>query len=212
MNYSLIILAAGSGKRTQLSYNKMFYQIDDECVISKSLKPFLDDKECKQIIMVINPKEQECFMELFPNTKIEYVAGGKERQNSVYNGLKQVKYEYVLVHDGARCFVTNDLINRLKTSLNDEQAVIPGIAVVDTIKLVDDGGKVVETPKRSNLKAIQTPQAFQTSLLLDAHKQAIGDGYLGSDDASLIEKYKLAPVLVIDGELTNKKITTNLDL
>ena len=111
MNYSAILLCAGSGKRTGLSYNKMFYQIEDKTVYQKMISMFINDQRCTQIIVVCKDEERESFRSLNNDQRIIFVSGGKERQNSVFNGLQETVNDYVLIHDGARCFLKKKVID-----------------------------------------------------------------------------------------------------
>ena len=119
MNYSLILLCAGSGKRTALKYNKIFYKINNQTVYEMNISHFLEDNRCKQIIVVTKENEIDDIRTLVNDSRIEYVFGGKERQDSVYEGLQKVKENHVFIHDGARPYVSkqsiNDLVECLKT-------------------------------------------------------------------------------------------------
>lgn len=212
MEYSVIVLAAGCGSRTGLKYNKMFFKIADSTVIEKSINNFDDDKDCKEIILVVNEKEIDDFKQIFKtNSKIKYAIGGSERQYSVNNGLALVTNDYVLIHDGARCFVSKKEIDDLKKTLIQEDAALLMVDVVDTIKKVING-YVETTYKRSEFKAALTPQGFKTSIIKKAHKLALDENYLGTDDASLVEYYNLCKVKAVAGSYNNIKITTEADV
>ncbi len=137
------------------------------------------------------------------------VAGGQSRGESVRNGLAAVpgEVECVLVHDAARPAASIELFSRVVKALCDNGAVIPGVAVVDTIKQIDNSGRVIATPARDHLRAIQTPQGFRADVL----RRAYESGCEGTDDAAVVEAAGVS-VLVIDGESANLKITTRLDL
>ena len=141
------------------------------------------------------------------------VPGGSERQHSVANGLSALPADadYVLIHDGARALVTEDVIRRAMDSALSHGSGIASVPVVDTIKRADGDGLVLETLNRSQLYAMQTPQAFLTSLVRRAHEQARADGFLGTDDASLLEHAGL-PVYLSQGDRENLKLTTPADL
>ena len=198
--YSAIILCAGSGKRTGLGYNKMFYQLQGETVYEKTVNVFLHDKRCEEIIIVCK-KEEQC---------MKFVEGGKERQDSVYEGLKHVTSDYVMIHDGARPFVKKDLLDRLVVGMEEHKAVLAMVPCKDTIKRVKDG-KVVETLIRSELMQAQTPQAFDTVLIRNAYKEAIENNIQATDDASMLE-LQGKDVYVVEGDYDNIKITTKEDL
>jgi len=122
MNYSLILLCAGSGKRTGLKYNKIFYKINHQTVYEMNISHFLEDTKCKQIIVVTKENEIEDIKKLVSDPRIEYVFGGQERQDSVYEGLQKVKEDYVFIHDGARPYVNKESIDDLVECLKDYSA------------------------------------------------------------------------------------------
>ncbi|MEH6942034.1 2-C-methyl-D-erythritol 4-phosphate cytidylyltransferase [Bacillus sp. JJ722] len=217
MFYEVIILAAGQGKRMKAGRNKIFLELANEPLIVQTIKVFDQDPYCKHIILPINPQEKQPFEELIGqyqfNKRIQLVAGGKERQNSVYNGLKHVSESdtnIVLVHDGARPFVKKELIYQLVKSAKEQGSAIPGVPVKDTIKRVKDG-QVIDTVERSSLWAVHTPQAFRVSVLKKAHEAAEARGFLGTDDASLVEEVGDA-VYMVEDDYDNIKITTPEDL
>lgn len=212
MEYSLVLLAAGKGTRTHLEYNKVFYKFDDgEILIKKTASPFLKDKDCREMIIVTTAQEIEYIQTLFDDERIKYVYGGETRQESVNNGIQEVTSEYVMIHDGARCFIDFDSILRCKEALEMEDACLVMVPAVDTIKTVKDG-YVVNTPQRSELYAAQTPQCFRTTLIKECMREAILNNYTGSDDASLVEKFTNVKVKVVAGNYANKKVTTKEDL
>ncbi|MET3197081.1 2-C-methyl-D-erythritol 4-phosphate cytidylyltransferase [Bacillus sp. OAE603] len=216
MQYKVIIPAAGSGSRMGAGFNKLFLKIKNSPIIELTIKVFGEDQRCNEIILPIKEAEKHLFESLnLTNSikqKITYVQGGSERQESVYNGLLSIKdpADYVLVHDGARPFVSNDVIERILERLNDHQAVICAVPMKDTIKKVIDD-QVVETIDRSTLWGVQTPQAFTYECLAQAHQKAIQNGFLGTDDASLVE-WNGQVVSVVNGDYNNIKVTTKEDL
>jgi 2-C-methyl-D-erythritol 4-phosphate cytidylyltransferase len=217
MFYEVIVLAAGQGKRMKADKNKVFLELSGVPLIVQTVKVFDQDNYCKKIILPINPKEQSVFEELIEKyqfkKKIVLVAGGKERQNSVYNGLKQVSdsnSSIVLVHDGARPFVDHSLIQQLVKRAQESGCAIPGVPVKDTIKRVNLG-QVIDTVERSSLWAVHTPQAFRVSILKNAHEEAEIKGFLGTDDASLVEAIG-EKVYMVEDDYNNIKITTPEDL
>ncbi len=216
MQYKVIIPAAGSGSRMSAGYNKLFLKIISSPIIELTLKVFGEDHRCNQIILPIKESEKQFFETLnlpsFIQNKITYVKGGAERQESVYNGLVSIKdtESFILVHDGARPFVTNAVIERILEKMNEHEAVICAVPMKDTIKKVIDQ-EVVETIDRSTLWGVQTPQAFTYKCLMEAHQKAIENGYLGTDDASLVE-WNRSKVFVVNGDYNNIKVTTKEDL
>ncbi|USP95634.1 2-C-methyl-D-erythritol 4-phosphate cytidylyltransferase [Bacillus vallismortis] len=216
MSYDVVILAAGQGKRMKAGRNKLFIELKGDPVIIHTLRVFDSHRPCEKIILVINEREREDFQQLLTNyrfqTAIELVAGGDERQHSVYKGLKAVKQEkIVLVHDGARPFIKHEQIDELVDEAEQAGAAILAVPVKDTIKRVQDL-QVSETIERSSLWAVQTPQAFRLSLLIKAHAEAEHKGFLGTDDASLVEEMEGVSVRVVEGRYTNIKLTTPDDL
>lgn len=210
MNYSAIILCAGSGKRTGLGYNKMFFKLNGETVYEKSVKAFLKDERCKQIIIVSKMEEREDFKNLLNEERMVFVNGGKERQDSVFEGLKAVNQDYVMIHDGARPYVSQELLDRIVDTLSSCDACLPMVRCKDTIKRVVDG-KVVNTLKREELYQAQTPQSFKTALIIKAHDYAKVHQVSVTDDASMVEIMG-ENVYVVEGDYDNIKITTKEDL
>lgn len=211
MNYSAIVLCAGKGSRSGLGYNKMLYRFNDKTVYEMTMKTFLNDEQCKQIVVVTKDDEVSELKELIVNDKIEYVYGGKERQDSVYNGLQVVNQEYVLIHDGARPYLKQENINDLLLCLKDNNACLLVVPVKDTIKLCKDGS-VVETLPRAMLMQAQTPQAFKTTLIKECYQLAKDEGFVATDDASLVEEFSKTAVKLVMGSYENIKITTPDDL
>lgn len=212
MNYSAIVLAAGSGKRTGLAFNKVLYPYQNRPILDYSLDRFEADEECSQIVVVVADHEKEDMEKQFARTKTVFTTGGKERQDSVLNGLELVSEEYVLIHDGARPFVSADLIGRIKTALQTHRAVVPGIEVVDTIKEIDDKGYFSRSLIRSHLRAVQTPQAFQTDLVIRSLKQVKEKELSVTDDAMAVELIMQVRSYCVEGDPANFKVTSPLDL
>lgn len=215
MNYQVIIPAAGQGKRMNAGKNKQFIELEQIPIIIHTLKVFEEHSHCKGIILVINDAEKADFQQLIKKHRISkikhLVSGGQERQYSVYNGLKAVEEgDLVLVHDGARPFLTHESIEALLSKTILTGAATLAVPVKDTIKRAKDG-VVVETVERSSLWSIQTPQAFHLPIILEAHEKAVRENFLGTDDASLLERVDQA-VSIVAGEYTNIKITTPEDL
>lgn len=212
MKYSALIVAAGSGTRMKLGYNKVYAQLQDgRSILQTTLSAFMNDSDCTQIIVVTDPQEFGKQMKKEIQDQAEVCAGGSTRQESVSKGLSRVTNAYVMIHDGARPFINKELLDRLKESMKDERAALLMVPVKDTIKKVRDG-YVEETLVRSELMAAQTPQMFETELIRNCMNQAITDGYTGTDDASLVEKYADVKVKAVEGAYANRKITTPEDL
>lgn len=211
MKYSVIILCAGSGRRSGLNYNKMLYVYDDKTVFEHTVNVFINDDNCDEIIITCKDNEMNSFKSLINDKRVKFVLGGNERQDSVYNGLQVVTKDYVLIHDGARPFIRQESINDILSCLEDNDACLLMVPCKDTIKRVVDG-KVVETLNRNELMQAQTPQAFKTEIIKKAYQQGIDENYQATDDAQMIEKYTNINVKVVVGDYNNIKITTKDDL
>ena len=214
MEYQVVIPAAGQGKRMRAGKNKLLLKLNDCPVIVHTLLVFEHDENCTGIFLAINPSDRNAFEDLLSHYRIKKVVklveGGEERQHSVYNALLAVSHDIVLVHDGARPFIKERTIQELVEVTNQTGAAIAAVPVKDTIKKVIDG-KVTNTIERSSLWMVQTPQAFRVSILKKAHEEAIADSYLGTDDASLVERMN-REVAVVESDYDNIKLTTPEDL
>lgn len=216
-NASCIVLAAGSGKRMALEENKIFYPLGSKSIIQWTLKHIDEVERIDEIILVVASGEEKqmaehiASMEL--NTDLIIVTGGKERQDSVYNGLAKVKdgNDIVIVHDGARPVAKADLFNKVIDGAYEFGVVTIGVPSIDTIKRVNTEGQVIETLNRSELMNIQTPQGFQKSVFMKAHNRAKEVGYKGTDDVSLVE-YIGKSVYILEGDYKNVKVTTPDDI
>lgn len=201
MNYSVVIVAAGSANRSKLGYNKnLFVLSDGERVIDKTIKPFIDDIDCKEIIIVLKEEELD---EIKCLDKIITVKGGSARKDSVLNGLKEVKEEYVLIHDGARPYLRKESLLDLKEALKENDAVILAHKAIETVKYVEDG-YIVKTIDRNNIYLAETPQAFKTSLILKAYEVLPDKEY--TDEAMMIEALG-EKVKIVENEYDNPKLT-----
>ena len=213
MNYSVIVLAAGRGSRTNLDYNKVFYTFENgQTVLNKSLSVFLSDEDCKQVVLVCADYEKDYVIENYLyDSRIQVVTGGQTRQDSVYNGLQIVDQDYVMIHDGARPFVEKNWIFDLKQTLETESACLLMVPSVDTTKIVVDG-YVKESLERKLVYHAQTPQCFKTDLIKECHQLARNKQVQATDDAQLVEWFSKARVKVVLSSFTNKKITLPEDL
>lgn len=214
---SVVIVSAGRGSRMRLDINKQFLKIGDKEVIAHTIDKFYNNENIGEIIIVLRKDEKKFFEENIINKygykNIKIAFGGKERQDSVYNGLKELdeNCEIVLIHDGARPFVTNETIEKSIDCARKYNCAIVGVPVKDTIKIVNENNDVYDTPDRNRLWSIQTPQVFEYSLIMKAHKKAKVDEYYGTDDSMLVE-YLGYNVKVVEGSYDNIKITTREDL
>lgn len=213
----VIIVAAGSGSRMKANINKQFIKLNDKEIIAYTIEKFYNNKNISDIVVVIKEDEAEFFKNEildkynFDNIKVAY--GGKERQNSVYNGIKALdkKCEYVLVHDGARPFVDESTINKSIEKVKEYKAIVVGVPVKDTIKIVNANNDIVDTPNRSTLWAVQTPQTFNYNILKKAYEDAFESDFYGTDDAMLVERIGYT-VKMIEGSYNNIKVTTPEDI
>lgn len=211
MNYSAIVLCAGKGSRSGLTYNKMLYRFKNKTVYEMTMEIFLNDERCKQIVVVTKEEELDDLKKLILSKKIDYVFGGKERQDSVYNGLQVVKEDYVLIHDGARPYLKKENIDDILECLNKNDACLLVVPVKDTIKVCIDGN-IVKTLPREQLVQAQTPQAFKTELIKRCYQKGKDKNYIATDDASLVEYFENIEVKAVLGSYSNIKITTPDDL
>ncbi len=204
-----LIPAAGSGSRTKLNENKIFFKLDNESIIEKTVKAFLNHNRVDNVCIICAEKDEEKLKSIFLD-KVQYVRGGKTRGESVLNGLNAIKdkYDTVLVHDGARPFVTKDIIDRVIDNIKSMQGAIAGVKVTDTIKQTDENAVVLSTPERSKLWAAQTPQGFLTNELISAYEKA---GTEMTDDGAVFE-FAGNSVKMVEGAYSNKKITTEDDV
>lgn len=213
-----VILAAGQGKRMKSSVQKQYMMLRGYPVVYYALKAF-EESTVDDIILVTGQTEIEyCkseIVEKYGFTKVrKIIAGGKERQDSVYNGLMEADCDYILIHDGARPLVTPEIIERTIEEVKKYRACTVGMPVKDTIKIADDEQTVVSTPPRKYLWQIQTPQAFEYSLIKKAHDllREGGDSRNITDDCMLVEKFMKYPVRLTEGSYSNIKVTTPEDI
>src|SRR5690554_1129793 len=215
---SVIIAAAGMSNRMGSKINKQFIVIDNKPILAHTIEKFEACKYVDEIIVVSKEQEVEyCRKEIvrkYGYRKVtNIIKGGKERQDSIYNGIMALneRTDIVLTHDGARPFVRMESIISGIEGAAEYGACVIGVPLKDTIKVVADQNEVHHTPNRALLWAAQTPQCFQIDLLKEGYEYAISEGILGTDDSSLVEK-KGYPVKMIMGTYDNIKITTPEDL
>ena len=216
-----IVPAAGAGKRLGLGINKAFAVLRGAPLIVHCLAMLARTQLVSQAIVVLAPAEVEEGSELlgryqadyFSSLPIKVVAGGKERQDSVANALAVVPADadYIAVHDGARPFAGRAVFERTLAAAKEQGAAIAAVPVKNTIKVVDAKGVVVDTPVRSTLVAVQTPQVFRAALLKDAYAHLAAHPAAVTDDASVVELLGHR-VVVAQGRYENIKITTPEDL
>jgi 2-C-methyl-D-erythritol 4-phosphate cytidylyltransferase len=213
----LLIPAAGSGRRMGSSRNKLLLDLFGKPLIAWTLLAAEASQTIEWISIIGQPDDWDDFKAIVAALKgskpVHFIQGGSTRQESVYNGLQGLprNAEHVLIHDGARCLATPDLFDRCSKALLTCDGFIAAIPVKDTIKVVDATGVVEKTPDRAQLWAAQTPQGFSVSLLKACHERGKQNGWEVTDDAALFEQCGLA-VNIVEGEETNLKVTTPVDL
>lgn len=215
MKVAAILPAAGRSSRFGDQFRKKpFVELDGRAIWLRAIEPFLNHPDVVQLIVVVSADDHEWFVDKYrPNlafSDIKVVIGGAERADSVLAGLSQVREEvdYVAVHDAARPFATKQLLTEVLAAAHGTGAAIPALSIKGTIKRVHEG-LIEETVSREGLWEAQTPQVFRKELLLQAYSQR--DGVTATDEAQLIEAMGHS-VHVVEGEVTNLKITTKQDL
>jgi 2-C-methyl-D-erythritol 4-phosphate cytidylyltransferase len=205
-----VVVAGGSGTRLGGPVRKQYLEIGGHPVLLRALRPFLHHPRIASVVVVLPPDDVADPPAWLADLPITVVAGGAERGDSVFNGLEAVSADVdrVLVHDGARPFVSAGVIDRV---LDAEGGAIAAVPVTDTIQRVDADGVIVDTPERSALWQAQTPQGFPRAALLDAYRRARADCVAATDDAAVFARYA-GPVRVVMGAHRNLKVTRPEDL
>lgn len=220
--FTAIVLSGGTGKRMNSDIPKQYMMLKDKPVLAHSLLAF-EKSPVDDVVIVCGAGDEEYiikeFVEKYSLTKVSAVcAGGAERFNSVYNGLKACKdTDYVLIHDGARPYVTDEIIKRNIEEVQKYKAVVTSVKATDTVKIADDDGFVVSTPERKSVYFMQTPQTFEYSLALNSYSKLIEElnkdvKVQVTDDAQVVEMYSDTKVKLIEGDYSNIKITVPKDL
>lgn len=213
-----VIVAAGRGTRMCMDKNKQYIDIAGKPILARTLEAFDRCDLINEIIVVVSEQDivycKQHIIDMYGIKKVKcIVAGGDERQESVYNGLLNVSSgcDIVVIHDGARPFITEDIIINSILTAKEYGAACVAVPTKDTIKVSDSDQFINETLNRSMLWSIQTPQAFAYKTIMEAHIKAKEDGFVGTDDAVLVERLGLKVKLVM-GSYDNIKITTKDDL
>ena len=234
--FAAVITAAGQSKRMKLGIKKEYLSLPDHgksvTVISECLLKFLQTKLFNVLVITVPKKVVSTVNNLIFNdkrieeelagrqTKIIFTAGADTRQASVFNALiklEEIKekyqedFKYVLIHDGARPWVSPELIKNVCSSVKKHEAVIPGYRAIDTQKIADKSGKITQHLKRSSVYSVQTPQGFNFEKILSAHKQALGSEKEYTDDSEIYAEFA-GDVFICAGEVSNKKITFKEDI
>ena len=217
--YTAIVLAAGKGTRMNSKIQKQFLEVEGKPVIYYSLKCFQESPLIRDIILVTGEESlsycKEEIVKRFGFSKVKKVtAGGKERYDSVYAGLCACdNTDYVLIHDGARPFVTEEILERTCFAVKETGACVVGMPAKDTIKISDRNKMVESTPAREKVWLVQTPQAFRYSLIKESYESIRCKDMSGiTDDAMIVEQERGVKVALVHGSYENLKITTPEDL
>lgn len=215
-----IVLAAGRGSRMGSKIQKQYLELKGKPILYYALHVFEISGIIDEVILVTGIDEIEyCQKEIVDHyglSKVKKIVnGGRERYESVYNGLKALpeKEGYVFIHDGARPFVTEEILERVYEAVQQDRACVVGMPVKDTIKIIDENNYAKKTPDRSMLWQVQTPQVFSTTLVREAYDKLMKSGDTDvTDDAMVVERYMSHPVKMVEGSYKNIKITTPEDL
>ncbi len=208
----VVIVAGGSGSRMQSALPKQFLMLGGEPIVARTINRFSEALPGAEIVVVL----PEAHIPLWENLRARFdvaphriVAGGKERFHSVLNGINALssEVEYIAVHDGVRALVTKRLIIRAMLAVEEHDAVIPVVDVVDSYRRVEGDDSYIVP--RSELRIVQTPQIFKAQLLRDAYNVAFSPTF--TDDASVVEAFG-GHITLVEGERTNIKITTPEDI
>lgn len=217
MFVSVIIAAAGNSTRYGTGKSKQFLILDNTPVLIKSIQAFEAIDDVKEIIVTARKQDFdiiEDFIAQYGVRKVKHIVeGGATRQDSIYAAVENVdeKADLVAVHDGARPLIKRKVIESVIQKADEVDAAACAVSVKDTIKIIDSSGKIVTTPERDVLRAVQTPQIFRFSLYKEAIEKAVSDGKQYTDYCQLVESMGY-PVYLVDGDYENIKITTPDDL
>lgn len=208
MKFSAIITAGGTSSRFG-NTNKLLEKINGKEIIKYTIDAFVD-ADVEDIVICANLSIVDVLGKIFADYQnVRIVEGGATRQESVFNGLKAVSCDYVLIHDGARPMITSEIIKKTMAEVASKKAVSVMTKTVDTIKKVDENGKIITTIDRSQLYNTQTPQAFELSLIKEVHEKYKGQSF--TDDAGMVEASGV-DVYIVEGDYRNIKVTTKSDL
>ena len=216
MEVGAVIVAAGRGSRMGADVNKVFLPLCGKSVLAWSVQAFMDFG-VRHIAVVLAPGEErparEALKPLKGEAQVTFANGGAQRTQSVCAGLRALgeRIDYVLIHDGARPLVTGEVIGAALDSAREKGSGIAALPVKDTIKLTDGEGRILSTPERDNLYAVQTPQAFRFETIMQAHAAAARAGNNATDDAALLEEMGQM-VYLSKGDEENIKLTTPQDM
>ena len=223
--YAVIVLSAGSGSRMKSNIAKQYMMLNNKVILSYSLDTFENDDDISDIVIVASESDIDMvnkkIVDQYGYKKVTAVVkGGAERYESVYNGLRALEgngtvTDYVMIHEGARPFISKEVNDRLKVVVIENEACIPAVKSKDTIRISDDEGYVKMTPNRENVWNVQTPQTFEYSKLknaFDTYMENISRYGNVTDDAMVWELVTGKSVRIVEGDYNNIKITTPGDI
>jgi 2-C-methyl-D-erythritol 4-phosphate cytidylyltransferase len=218
MKADAVIVSAGKGHRFMEGRKKQFYFLAEKPILAHTLDKFESSPLIRSILLVVAQEDMDyCLKEIIEKYRYKKISqiipGGKRRQESVKNGIDALAkdVEIVAIHDGVRPFVTREMVEESIRSAIRFGAVVFAMPVKETIKIAHPDGTVLKTLDRESIWQVQTPQTFQVNLIKEAHHKAMEDGFIGTDDASLVERLGMK-VHILPGSYTNIKITTPEDL
>lgn len=220
MSIGVVLLSAGTGSRMNSDMPKQYMDVCGKPVLYYSLKCFDMHEEVDDIVIVAAPEYHEMIrteiVEKYNIEKVRAIAeGGKERYNSVYNGLQNLgPHDYVMIHDGARPCINNELLDRIITEVKQTKAVVPAVPSKDTVRLADEDGYITCTPDRKSVWNMQTPQTFEMEGLVKAFDSYMKEekAAMVTDDAMIWEIYDNRRVKLVMGDYSNIKLTTPEDM
>ncbi len=220
MNYkiSTLIPAAGDGTRLNRAAKKPYLSLAQKPILAHTIQKFEQNTAVDEIWVIVNEDDfdkcHDTVLTPYPFEKVRgLVPGGEIRQMSVQNGIRALAddVDFVIVHDGVRPFVTDEIIFECIAAAAECGAAVTAVPVTETIKVANENAFIVETPPRQKLWTVQTPQVFRKSLLIQAHQAAQAQQIIATDDAALVEQLGY-PVKLVEGTYSNLKITTPEDL
>lgn len=207
--YSAVIVAAGKGSRSGLTMNKVYAPLDNTCVLQHSIDVFKHDTDCGQIIIVCDIADYYHYMPSVDDGRILLAKGGTTRQHSVLNGVCAAIYDTVMIHDGARPFIDQSMIDRCKQALTMHESALVCMPCIDTIKYGHD--HIEKTLDRSLLYVAQTPQCFHTKVYLDRAIDIMNQGISVTDDCQIMELSGHDDIAIVRGSSKNIKLTWPTD-
>jgi len=213
-----VIVAGGKGTRMNKGINKLYLDIKGKAILARTLDVFFASDSIDEVVLVIAEEDlgickKKVLKEIEIKKPFKIVFGGNERQDSVYNGITNTNKntDIIVIHDGARPFVTKDIIENAIKEVKQYKAVVVAMPVKDTIKITDENGLITKTPDRSRLWLAQTPQVFVKEIIVQAYEFCRTNKIKATDDSMLVEQLGFK-VKIIEGSYDNIKITTPEDL